>query len=502
MPEPQPRRSRDDLPFRRIALVLSGGGALGAYEVGVLRVLETAALRPAIMVGVSVGAINAVLWLAHGFRIAPLERVWAGLRASSVGMHWITLLMRALGAAVMTVAGIQIILTLMGSPALSPHAIFARAMADRADVATTLLDGLAWVLVGLLGALMVRGSRRSEEWIARLSPTRDPMRLQRALGVVVVVGLLLHLITWLTGIPWPHRFSATILLMGTILWFANRSGHAGDRLRRLMLRIAPETGGRGLWGSDARRRLIQGIVGAGDPGALVAPPGAQGTHLIISACAIGSGDMCYFVNWPDPGPEFRERIAHAVGQVVPLSTPDEIIEATVASSAVPPVFEPVRLAGQELVDGGVFSNQPLHAALADDADAMVVVLVSPSSGPSQAGHEPHLLELGGRLLEIANWRNLQNELRALPPGWSRQPPPGAAVAGGHPARVCVVEPEETLPGGMYGFSAANAAELMRRGTRDAWRALEAAGWLSPLPARDRGAHDERGVPAPPPTPRA
>jgi hypothetical protein len=254
-----------------------------------------------------------------------------------------------------------------------------------------------------------------------------------------------------------------------------------------MLRIAPETGGRGLWGSDARRRLIKRIVAEGDPATLVAPPGAQGTHLIISACAIGSGDMCYFVNWPDPRPEFRERIAHAVGQVVPLATPEEIIEATVASSAVPPVFEPVKLAGQELVDGGVFSNQPLHAALADDADAMVVVLVSPSSGPSQGGHEPHLLELGGRLLEIANWRNLQTELRALPHGWSRAPGAGAAGGAGIPARVCVVEPEVALPGGMYGFSAAHAAELMRRGARDAWRALDAAGWLSPTPAHDRGA---------------
>jgi len=498
MMEPHPRRCRDDLPFRRIALVLSGGGALGAYEVGVLRVLETAALRPAIMVGVSVGAINAVLWLANGFRTAPLERVWAGLRASSVGMHWITLLVRALGAAVITVAGIQIILTIMGSPALSPHAIFVRAMPDHAEVAATLLDGLAWVLVGLLGALMVRSSRRSEEWLGRLSSARDPMRMQRILGIVVVVGLLIHLVTWATGIPWPHRFSATVLLMSAILWFANRTGHGGDRMRRLMLRIAPETGGRGLWGSDARRRLIKRIVAEGDPAALVAP----GTHLIISACAIGSGDMCYFVNWPEPGPKFRERIAHAVGQVVPLATPDEVIEATVASSAVPPVFEPVKLAGQELVDGGVFSNQPLHAALADEADAMVVVLVSPTSGPSPSGREPHLLELGGRLLEIANWRNLQNELRALPAGWSRDPHPGDGTGDGLPARVCVVEPEETLPGGMYGFSAANAAELLRRGTHDAWRALAAAQWLSPLPARDRGSHDERGARVPPPAPPA
>jgi predicted acylesterase/phospholipase RssA len=490
MTEFEPRRSRDDLPFRRIALVLSGGGALGAYEVGVLRVLETAALRPAIMVGVSVGAINAVLWLAHGFRTVPLERVWAGLRASSVGMHWITLLVRALGAAIMTVAAIQTVLMLMGSPALSPHAIFVRALPERPEVVGAVLDTLAWLLVGLTGALIVRGSRRSEEWFARLSPPRDTMRLHRVFGVLLAVGLALHLATWATGIPWPHRFSATVLLVGAVIWFANRPGRTGDRLRRMMLRVAPETHGRGLWGSDARRRLIQRIVAEGDSAALTDPD----THLIISACAIGTGDMLYFVNWPNPSPEFRERIAHAVGQVVPLATPDEIIEATVASSAVPPVFEPVKLAGQELVDGGVFSNQPLHAALADDADAMVVVLVSPSGGPPQPGHEPHLLELGGRLLEIANWRNLQTELRALPHGWSREPRSGAAAGSQVPARVCVVEPEETLPGGMYGFSEAHSAELLRRGTRDAWRALAAAGWLAPARAPEPLAAPERTAP--------
>ncbi len=55
------RRLRADLPFRRVALVLSGGGALGAYEIGVLRVVETLALAPAMVAGISFGAVNAVV---------------------------------------------------------------------------------------------------------------------------------------------------------------------------------------------------------------------------------------------------------------------------------------------------------------------------------------------------------------------------------------------------------------------------------------------------------
>ncbi len=476
MTETDPRPCRGDLPFRRIALVLSGGGALGAYEVGVLRALERAGIRPAILAGVSVGAINAVLWLAHGFRTAALERVWARLRASSIGMRWVTLAVRALGAFLLTLAGIQILLTLAGSPELSPLRLSAPAGAAPTGVTGALLDSLAWLLVGVLGALVVRGSRSAEESLARLSPALDPHRLHRWFGWLLALALAAHLATWIAGIPWPHRFSASLLLVGSLVWLANRPGSAGERLRRLILRLLPETGGRGLWGSDARRRLMRRIVAEGDPAALV----DAGTHLIISACAIESGHMCYFVNWPEPSAGFRERIGRAVGHVAPLRHPEEVIEAAIASSAIPGVFEPVRIGDREFVDGGVFSNQPLHAVLADQADAIIVVLVSPSSGPPKPSRDPHLLELAGRLLEIANWRNLQTELQALPEGWSRTPAPGATVAAGAraPARACVVEPERPLPGGLYGFSSANAAELQRRGERDAWRALGAAGWLA------------------------
>src|SRR3954464_6303723 len=45
----------------RIALVLQGGGALGAYQGGVYQALHEAALEPEWVSGVSIGAINAAL---------------------------------------------------------------------------------------------------------------------------------------------------------------------------------------------------------------------------------------------------------------------------------------------------------------------------------------------------------------------------------------------------------------------------------------------------------
>ena len=44
----------------KTALVLAGGGSLGAVEVGMLQVLIEAGISPDLVVGASVGAINGV----------------------------------------------------------------------------------------------------------------------------------------------------------------------------------------------------------------------------------------------------------------------------------------------------------------------------------------------------------------------------------------------------------------------------------------------------------
>src|SRR2546425_118461 len=63
----------------RTALVLQGGGALGAYECGVLKALYESRpqFHPAVVTGISIGAINAAVLV--GAREAPirtLEELW------------------------------------------------------------------------------------------------------------------------------------------------------------------------------------------------------------------------------------------------------------------------------------------------------------------------------------------------------------------------------------------------------------------------------------------
>jgi NTE family protein len=68
------------------ALVLAGGGSLGAVQVGTLRALVEAGVEFDLVVGTSVGAINAA-WLVGDptpSGVAELTRIWRGLRRGHV----------------------------------------------------------------------------------------------------------------------------------------------------------------------------------------------------------------------------------------------------------------------------------------------------------------------------------------------------------------------------------------------------------------------------------
>src|ERR1700709_2209287 len=58
----------------RVALVLQGGGALGAYQAGVYQALHEADIEPDWVSGVSIGAINSAI-IAGNSRDKRLERL-------------------------------------------------------------------------------------------------------------------------------------------------------------------------------------------------------------------------------------------------------------------------------------------------------------------------------------------------------------------------------------------------------------------------------------------
>ncbi len=58
---------------KKLALVLSGGGARGALQVGAIQALLEAGKKPDILVGTSIGAANAALLGLHGFNEGGVE---------------------------------------------------------------------------------------------------------------------------------------------------------------------------------------------------------------------------------------------------------------------------------------------------------------------------------------------------------------------------------------------------------------------------------------------
>ncbi|MGY8678953.1 patatin-like phospholipase family protein [Bradyrhizobium sp. UFLA05-153] len=81
---PQPSTS---LPYDVVALVLQGGGALGAYQAGVYEGLHEAGIRPNWLAGISIGALNAAIIAGspEDQRVERLREFWETICACPLG---------------------------------------------------------------------------------------------------------------------------------------------------------------------------------------------------------------------------------------------------------------------------------------------------------------------------------------------------------------------------------------------------------------------------------
>ncbi|HVI89696.1 MAG TPA: DUF3734 domain-containing protein [Dongiaceae bacterium] len=77
-------------PFECIALLLQGGGALGAYQAGVYEALAEAGLQPDWVAGISIGAINAAIIAGNApeHRVDKLRQFWNDVSVTN-GPNWI-----------------------------------------------------------------------------------------------------------------------------------------------------------------------------------------------------------------------------------------------------------------------------------------------------------------------------------------------------------------------------------------------------------------------------
>jgi NTE family protein len=79
------------LPFECVALVLQGGGALGAYQAGVYEALAEAGIHPDWVAGISIGAINSALIAGNPpeRRVDRLRAFWEGITTGFSWFDWV-----------------------------------------------------------------------------------------------------------------------------------------------------------------------------------------------------------------------------------------------------------------------------------------------------------------------------------------------------------------------------------------------------------------------------
>src|SRR4051812_36666780 len=108
-------------PFECIALVLQGGGALGAFQAGVYQALAEANLHPDWVAGISIGAINSALIAGNPpeQRVDKLRAFWREVTANPI-LDW--------------AAGLE---------ALAPRGDFARGLFNQLSAGSALVNGAA-----------------------------------------------------------------------------------------------------------------------------------------------------------------------------------------------------------------------------------------------------------------------------------------------------------------------------------------------------------------------
>src|SRR5688572_12712191 len=117
---------RDEIAAHgRFVLVLQGGGALGAYQVGVYQALHEAGIEPDWVVGTSIGAINAALIAGAPFaeRMDRLRAFWERVEQDRfLGVPFPNWFGSALRNMLAVTTGIPAFFTPNPPAFLSPHA--------------------------------------------------------------------------------------------------------------------------------------------------------------------------------------------------------------------------------------------------------------------------------------------------------------------------------------------------------------------------------------------
>ncbi len=390
----------------RIAAVLSGGGARGAYEAGVLLAFQDAALPTHILTSTSVGSINAGSYAAQSSTLVgnaePAVDAWFKVTSTAVGIDW--------GRYLVMLAGLIAATAGFGN--------LARAWLYQKNVYVHLEHPrLAWLSLGLAGLvvmwfydsfpyllILLRRQLRHEHWKPRTEKILASIAGNAVvLAVVWSIFVAMHLHLGRSGIvrlPIDERLLllGSLALLGALGWLLRRPiSLLGHKFLRLPLRS-------GLFANFDRSNYLRDCIPAAG---LRASP----IRVVVTSSDIRNGEVQFFTN-ANAGELARDPGVDVDFVRNEVRTAEDLFRAVIASSAFPLVYELVQMEKHDWTDGGIVANQPIRPAIRLGAEVLFLIMVEPRHAPAQTGRMS-FLDVGLRALEVLVAQNVKADLRFL-----------------------------------------------------------------------------------------
>jgi predicted acylesterase/phospholipase RssA len=389
---------------RRIAVVLSGGGARGAYEAGVLLAFQDARLPTHILAATSIGSINAASYASHSPGIVGnaehMVQSWSEVTPAAVGIDWTRYIFMLAGLIAATAGLGNLLAQALQESNIAIHLSHPKltwAMLALAGVAVLLLyDHVTYV--GYVIGNLLSGSA----W----KPDRRKLVLSLLANLVVwscvvlaLISARLHLLGLVMLLSPREKLlvAALLLALAALGWFLRQpASFASHKFLRLPLRS-------GLFPNYERTRFLRDRLAADG---LRASP----MRVIMTAAEVQTGQESYFTNTAreqllcDPGvdPGFVQ---------TEVEEASDLLQTVIASSAFPLAYEVVPMQRRLWTDGGIVANQPIRPAIRLGADVLFLVLMEPRQ---QKGVEVRtFLDMGVRAIDILMAQNLKTDLENL-----------------------------------------------------------------------------------------
>ncbi len=463
----------------RIGVVLSGGGARGAYEAGVLMAFQDAQVPTHILTATSVGSINASSYAAEaeGFvgRAEPLVQAWLELTPATLGIDWSRFIFLLAGL-IAASAGVGNFLWLW--------------MQERGIFLQTTHPMFTWFALGVAGiSILFFADKLSYigyialKFIQKRNWEPDWRKTWVSLGANLLVWGFIVLFVASTYIHLPvgsqssfkmsahvPMFFAILLALGIYRLLREPLSKLSHRFLRMPLRT-------GLFPNFERIRFLRARI---DQQKLR----NSAIRVVMTATDIQRGVGRFFCNVPvetlaaDPGVNM-EFVRQEVEQ------PEDLVLAAVASSSYTFAYEAVSMEGRLWTDGGIMTNQPVLPALRLGADVLFLVLIEPLEGGNQADTIKTFLDVGVHAVDILISKNFKADI-ALLNNINRLCSAYAAEMGVKPEQLELeigkqryrfvksfnIAPEKPLPAASLDFDSEIIAPIIVQGYRDARKVIQ------------------------------